>query len=222
MGNQMLYKHHAMMHKRQGPGVTVTDVASTVTAIDLVDDQITPAASATFLLPAGDTPDEAVASELSILFEESQDQTSLRPAPQYTTVTVAAPTFTPVPAPQKLAVPQQAQPQAQPQAPPPVQQQTSQLVASQPSSSQPVPLPVAPVTTQQAAQPSTITIPSSNYLPTTAVDNLQPESSIYTDLVLQQHNIHRDNHSALALAWNETLANYAEETAKTCVYAHSQ
>lgn len=42
----------------------------------------------------------------------------------------------------------------------------------------------------------------------------------YKSTVLYQHNIHRLNHSAPALEWDDTLAQYAENTAKGCVFAH--
>jgi uncharacterized protein YkwD len=38
--------------------------------------------------------------------------------------------------------------------------------------------------------------------------------------MLYQHNIHRANHSAPNLEWDETLAQYAANTANGCVFAH--
>ena len=58
-------------------------------------------------------------------------------------------------------------------------------------------------------------------LPTTFVPNLDPTSSIYKDLVLQHHNIHRRNHSANDLTWDDRMASYAETIAKTCIWGHS-
>lgn len=71
-----------------------------------------------------------------------------------------------------------------------------------------------------SAAPSPSSSPSSG-LPTTFVDNLDTTSSIYQQLALQHHNIHRANHSASALVWNSTLADYAKTTAETCVWKHS-
>lgn len=59
-------------------------------------------------------------------------------------------------------------------------------------------------------------------LPSTFVPDLNPTNPIYKGLTLQHHNIHRRNHSAEDLAWNNTLAEYAETTAKTCIWAHSR
>ena len=64
--------------------------------------------------------------------------------------------------------------------------------------------------------------PSTNGLPLTYQPNLDPESAIYQGLVLLNHNIHRANHSVPDLVYNSTLASYAEQIAKTCVYNHSK
>ncbi|RSL49318.1 hypothetical protein CDV31_007695 [Fusarium ambrosium] len=42
----------------------------------------------------------------------------------------------------------------------------------------------------------------------------------YTSIMLNYHNIHRANHSAPDLVWDETLAGYAENTANGCVFEH--
>lgn len=57
--------------------------------------------------------------------------------------------------------------------------------------------------------------------PTTFVPNLDTTSSVYKALVLQHHNIHRQNHSAPDLTWSDQMAQYAETTAKTCKWGHS-
>ncbi len=64
--------------------------------------------------------------------------------------------------------------------------------------------------------------PSTNGLPLTYQPNLDPASATYQGLVLLNHNIHRANHSVPDLVYNSTLASYAEEIAKTCVYNHSK
>jgi uncharacterized protein YkwD len=38
--------------------------------------------------------------------------------------------------------------------------------------------------------------------------------------MVEQHNIHRRNHSASDLTWDNTLAQYALATANGCVFAH--
>lgn len=75
--------------------------------------------------------------------------------------------------------------------------------------------PVAPV----AAETSTA---STNGLPLNYQPNLDPGSTTYQGLVLLNHNLHRANHSAPDLVYNNTLASYAEQIAKTCVYSHSK
>ncbi|RSL67786.1 hypothetical protein CEP54_003095 [Fusarium duplospermum] len=42
----------------------------------------------------------------------------------------------------------------------------------------------------------------------------------YKSIMLNYHNIHRANHSAPDLVWDETLAGYAENTANGCVFEH--
>lgn len=64
--------------------------------------------------------------------------------------------------------------------------------------------------------------PSTNGLPLTYQPNLDSESDTYQGLVLLNHNIHRANHSVPDLVYNSTLSSYAEQIAKTCVYAHSK
>jgi len=39
--------------------------------------------------------------------------------------------------------------------------------------------------------------------------------------VLQYHNIHRANHSAPPLTWNQDLANIASTIAQSCVFGHN-
>lgn len=73
--------------------------------------------------------------------------------------------------------------------------------------------------TKLAAETST---PSTNGLPLTYQPNLDTESATYEGLVLLNHNIHRANHSVPDLVYNSTLASYAEQIAKTCIYNHSQ
>jgi hypothetical protein len=42
----------------------------------------------------------------------------------------------------------------------------------------------------------------------------------YNTVMLAYHNIHRANHSAPALEWDDELAGYAENTANGCVFEH--
>ena len=82
----------------------------------------------------------------------------------------------------------------------------------------------APASTAAAVVPTateTLT-PSTNSLPLTYQPNLEPESDTYKGLVLLNHNVHRANHSVPDLVYNSTLALYAEQIAKTCIYDHSK
>lgn len=116
---------------------------------------------------------------------------------------------------------------------------TSPAPAPPPASPKPVaPAPApAPAPEQKAAQPpaeqptTTSTPPApapskpasnsgSSNAPTSYPENLDTTSDVYKALVLQHHNVHRANHSADDLVWDDTLASYAEQTAKTCVWGH--
>lgn len=44
---------------------------------------------------------------------------------------------------------------------------------------------------------------------------------MYKGLSSLHHDIHRQNHSLNALSWNDTLFEYAKETATSCIYGHS-
>jgi uncharacterized protein YkwD len=47
------------------------------------------------------------------------------------------------------------------------------------------------------------------------------KATTYQERVLAHHNVHRANHSASALVWDDALANTAAIIASTCIYAHS-
>ena len=74
------------------------------------------------------------------------------------------------------------------------------------------------VTPVAAATPA----PSTSDLPLTYQPTLDTESATYEGLVLLNHNVHRANHSVADLVYNNTLASYAEQIAKTCIYSHSK
>ena len=57
-------------------------------------------------------------------------------------------------------------------------------------------------------------------LPKEFVPDLGCDTEIFKGLSKQHHDIHRANHSLDGLAWNDTLYEYAKETAETCVYGH--
>ncbi|KAF2167519.1 hypothetical protein M409DRAFT_36574 [Zasmidium cellare ATCC 36951] len=43
----------------------------------------------------------------------------------------------------------------------------------------------------------------------------------YVASALKAHNVHRQNHSASDLVWDDTLANAAQEWAQVCTFAHN-
>ena len=45
--------------------------------------------------------------------------------------------------------------------------------------------------------------------------------SAYADPILQQHNVHRRNHTVDDISWDDNLANIAAEIASSCKYAHN-
>lgn len=83
-----------------------------------------------------------------------------------------------------------------------------------------------PTTTEVASTTdvaSTTVPPSSTVAPTTTTSTSVVPSSTgdaYQSMLLDSHNIHRSNHSAPALTWNETLAESALALANSCDYHH--
>ncbi|KAL8827092.1 MAG: hypothetical protein Q9170_007155 [Blastenia crenularia] len=122
--------------------------------------------------------------------------------------------------PHKHAHPHPTTPSSSPTPPPPSSSPVAP--APVPASSSPVeqpkststPPPPPPATTTPA------TSSGSSNAPTGYVDNLDTTSDVYKALVLTHHNVHRSNHSADDLVWDDTLASYAAQTAKTCVWGH--
>ncbi|MCJ1377184.1 Mucin-2 [Xylographa soralifera] len=93
--------------------------------------------------------------------------------------------------------------------PPPPPPSTSPVVPA-PAVVTPAPAPVV-----QAASPA------SNGAPTTLVPDLDVTSPTYAAIALQHHNVHRANHSAEALVYNQTLASWAQTKAESCVWDES-
>ena len=77
----------------------------------------------------------------------------------------------------------------------------------------------APETTEAPPAESTPAAVNDD-LPKTKVAGLTSEDEVYKGLTLRHHNVHRSNHSAPALEWNQTLADFAKQSAQTCVWAH--
>ena len=74
----------------------------------------------------------------------------------------------------------------------------------------PVPSP-APAATPAANNPS-------GSAPLTLVPNLSVTNPTYKAIALDHHNVHRANHSADAVAYNQTLAQWAQAKAESCVW----
>ncbi|KAK5991289.1 putative pathogenesis-related protein [Cladobotryum mycophilum] len=55
--------------------------------------------------------------------------------------------------------------------------------------------------------------------PPVAVPSTKPTDD-YQSIMLHQHNLHRSNHSAPNLGWDNTLAQYAKNIATGCVFKH--
>ncbi|EEA23237.1 hypothetical protein TMatcc_002096 [Talaromyces marneffei ATCC 18224] len=92
-----------------------------------------------------------------------------------------------------------------------------------PSSTPSTPTFVAPEPTIVAPEPSITADPTTAVVETTSTStSVTPAGTdaAYQAKILDSHNIHRSNHSAPALAWNETLAQSALALASTCDYHH--
>ena len=80
------------------------------------------------------------------------------------------------------------------------------------------PAPTKSKTKTTAAPPPETTSASPSAAPSAA-----PTSGAkgYNDIVIQQHNAHRANHTAPNIKWDDTLAANAAKVAASCVYAHN-
>ena len=88
-----------------------------------------------------------------------------------------------------------------------------------PASSSPA-VPVVAVVTPAPAPNVLLASPASG-APTTLVPDLDVTSPTYTAIALQHHNVHRANHSANPLVYNQTLASWAQTKAESCVWDES-
>jgi hypothetical protein len=114
-----------------------------------------------------------------------------------------------------------------PAAPTTVQQiQAPETPAPAPSPPPPAPAPPAPEAAQTSA-PVEVAAPPP---PTTTQEAVvtpvpqapaAPAGGSYSDAVLYHHNVHRSNHSAPAMAWNQTLADIAAQIGQSCKYGHN-
>ena len=99
------------------------------------------------------------------------------------------------------------------------------LKTESPTSSTPAQLVTVPILSQILSSSTSdlkLETPTSSIAPpTTFVPDLDTSGPIYKALVLQHHNVHRRNHSADDLTWDDKMAEYAETVAKTCVWGHN-
>ncbi|KAL7948460.1 CAP domain-containing protein [Trichoderma barbatum] len=128
----------------------------------------------------------------------------------------AAPVVTPqsVPKPPPQQAPQQAPSSPPAVAPKPV---ITPVPAKPSPSPSPKPTPEV-VVVKPSPKPSAS--PSSSPKPAAPAAPAAPSGSDYKSLMVNEHNIHRANHSAPALEWDDTLAGYAKTIAQGCVFAH--
>jgi uncharacterized protein YkwD len=83
----------------------------------------------------------------------------------------------------------------------------------------PPPPPPAPTTSTEAA-PVVVPSPAPVVVAATTAAAAVASPTDYISTALYHHNVHRANHSAPDVTWDDTLAGYAAITAKTCVFAH--
>ena len=102
-----------------------------------------------------------------------------------------------------------------------------------PSSAAPSAAPVSSAAPAYTPAPSS-TAPVSSAAPATSQASYSGNSHItgtaegdltsgadYENMVLYHHNVHRANHSADALTWNQTLADSAYALAQSCIFQHN-
>lgn len=139
----------------------------------------------------------------------SKNSNHFRPAaniaPVVVPTTTLVSTTTPAPAPVVVST---TSTQAPPPPPPPAPATTVAVAAQE------APAPQAP---QAPAPQSPAPAASSAAAPAASLTG----GSDFQSKILDSHNIHRANHSAPALKWDDTLASIAADIASSCVYAHN-
>ncbi|KAL8844154.1 MAG: hypothetical protein Q9176_001560 [Flavoplaca citrina] len=103
------------------------------------------------------------------------------------------------------------------------EQQPAQEPAPQQPAAQPQPEPEkAPEQQQAPEQKAPEEKPATSSPPQSSGASGETGTEGYKSAVLEHHNIHRANHSVSALEWDDSLASYAEQVAKKCVYDHDR
>jgi hypothetical protein len=84
---------------------------------------------------------------------------------------------------------------------------------------------VAAITTPTPAWTPAISIaPAANWSfapATSSAASSSGSASSYAQAILDQHNIHRANHSPPALVWDDDMASIAQQIGQSCFYAHN-
>lgn len=85
------------------------------------------------------------------------------------------------------------------------------------------PPPPSPTTTQQAEPTHTYTPPTKPSSPSYggSTPSYGGGAPAYSDIVVMHHNLHRANHSAPPVVWDQGLADTALAIAQSCDYAHN-
>ncbi|OAA60658.1 Allergen V5/Tpx-1-related protein [Cordyceps fumosorosea ARSEF 2679] len=129
------------------------------------------------------------------------------PAPEpVTTSSVVTTSSTPAPPPNSAIV-TEPESTTTTQAPPPT------------STPEPEPEPTVVETQTPKPQPTTTAQPQPTASQAPPQQSLAPSGG-YQDTVVKYHNAYRQDHSAPALEWDDTLASYAQNTAQKCVFEH--
>lgn len=163
-------------------------------------------------------PDMPVATANAFKFlQHGPGRPVFSPHPQEASTTTVQPTSqapAPVPTPSSSSIVVAA--------PPPAPETTSSTVIIVPVSSstqQPAPTTAPAVVAAPPAATSTQQEPATTKVDSPAAPSA-PSSSDYASTLLYHHNIHRSNHSAGAMTWGETYAQYAQEAAAGCKFQH--
>ncbi|KAI3326877.1 PR-1-like protein [Xylariaceae sp. AK1471] len=107
----------------------------------------------------------------------------------------------------------------------PAQQQPPVEQPKPTTPSQPIVVVTVTPEQQQQAQPTSVVQdpapePSTVAAPAEASGSPAISDSQFQDQAVFHHNIHRSNHSSPEIVWNQTIADWADNTAKTCHFAH--
>ncbi|KAL8757820.1 MAG: hypothetical protein Q9199_001942 [Rusavskia elegans] len=104
------------------------------------------------------------------------------------------------------------------------QKAAEQKAAEQKPADQPAAQPVAEEASEQKApeEKAPEEKPATSSPPQSTGASGETGTDGYKSAVLEHHNIHRANHSASDLEWDDTLAQYAEQVAKSCMYDHDR